>query len=105
MHSVHNVVFRDVSQSPSLAFTIEKKLKKLDKLSDEVNSSRVVIETPHQHKHKGKLFRAHIELSVKGSPITVHQEDTSVHVAVRDAFRAAERKLKQACSKRQSRRH
>ena len=105
MHNAHRVVYRDIDSSQALTDTITKKLHKLDRFSDHINSSRVVIETPHQHSHKGKLFRAQIELAIKGSPITLHQDHSSIHVAVRDVFRAAERKLKEVSSKEHARRH
>ena len=105
MHSAQNVVYRDIDSSHALTSTITRKLQKLNRLSDQINKSRVVLETPHQHKHKGKLYRARIELAVKGSPITLHQEDPSIHVAVRDLFRAAERKLKEVASREHARRH
>lgn len=94
-----DVVFRDVDHSPALAYTINKKLEKLARFSDDIIHSRVVLESPHNHKHKGRLFRASIELGVKGRPVTVSQDDPSVHRAVRDAFNAAERKLKQVSTR------
>jgi ribosome-associated translation inhibitor RaiA len=95
MHNVNNVVYRDLDASHALTSTIDKKLKKLNRISTQIHSSRVVLDSPHQHKHKGKLFRAQIELGVKGRSFTFHQDDPSIHVAVRDVFRAAERKLKE----------
>lgn len=100
-----NVVFRDVDQSPALAFTINKKLEKLHRFSDSILHSRVVLESPHKHKTKGKLFRASIELGLKGNPVTVSHDDPSAHRAVRDAFNAMERKLKEVSSKQRQPRH
>lgn len=99
MQTLNNVVYRDLDSSQALNTTIAKKLSKLNRISDQISSSRVVLETPHQHKHKGKLFRAQIELGVKGKPITLHQESSSIHIAVRDVFKAAERKLKEVSAK------
>ncbi|WNO10898.1 HPF/RaiA family ribosome-associated protein [Teredinibacter sp. KSP-S5-2] len=100
MLSNAEVVYRDIDSSPALSEVIEKKIQKLHRFSDSIMHSRVVIDTPHKHKHKGKLFRASIELGMKGSPITVSHDDPSVHVAVRDAFLAVEQKLKKEESKR-----
>lgn len=105
MKSNADVVFRDVDHSPALAFTINKKLEKLARYTDSIIHSRVVLESPHKHKHKGKLYRASIEIGLKGSPVTVSQDNTSMHIAVREAFNAAERKLKAACDKQKSSRH
>lgn len=105
MHNTQNVVYRDIDASQALTGIIDKKLKKLTRISDQINSSRVVLESPHHHKHKGKLYRAQLELGVKGTPITLHKDDPSIHIAVRDLFKAAERKLKEVSSRQQARRH
>lgn len=105
MKSNADVVYRDIDTSPALNDIIYKKIEKLHRYSDSIIHSRVVLDAPHRHKHKGKMFRASIELGMKGSPITVSQDDTSVHVAVRDAFTALERKLKEECAKRKDTRH
>ncbi len=105
MKSSADVVYRDIDSSPALTSIIEKRLEKLSRFSDSLISTRVVLDSPHNHKHKGKLYRASIELAVKGSPMTVTHDDTSVHVAVRDAFQAAERKLKEVESRRRATSH
>lgn len=102
MQNMNNVVYRDLDASQALTSTIDKKLKKLNRISSQIQSSRVVLDSPHQHKHKGKLYRAQIELGVKGNSFTLHQDDTSIHVAVRDVFKAAERKLKEVTAKQNS---
>lgn len=106
MNSNADVVYRDVDSSPALTDTIEKKIDKLQRYSsDNMLRTRVVLDSPHNHKHKGKLFRASIELGVKGAPMTVSSDDTSVHIAVRDAFAAAERKLKENAERKHPTRH
>lgn len=99
----NTVVYRDIDASPSLTQSINKKMSKLNRFSEEINSSRVVLEAPHQHQHKGKLFRAQIELAVKGNPVIIHNDDESIHIAVRDVFKKAERKLKALNQKRHGR--
>lgn len=99
-----NVVYRDLESSAALNAIIDKKVEKLTRYSDGIISSRVVIDIPHNHKHKGKLFRASVELDMKGNPLSVHCDDESVHVAVRDAFSSAERTLKKTVGRKRSRR-
>ncbi len=102
MHANAEVVYRDIDSSAALNEVIEKKVQKLHRYSDSIMHSRVVLDAPHKHKHKGKLFRASIELGMKGAPITVSHDDPSVHVAVRDAFSAIEQKLKKESEKRKT---
>ena len=96
MRSNADVVFRDLDHSPALAHTISRKLEKLKRFSPDIVRSRVVLDAPHNRQHKGKLYRASIELNLPGKPITVTHNAASAHLAVRDAFSAAERKLKEA---------
>jgi ribosomal subunit interface protein len=97
-----DVIYRDLDASAALNEVISKKLEKLFRFSDQIIHSRVTLDTPHNHKHKGKQYRASIELDLKGHPIAVTQDDESIHVAVRDAFISAERKLKQLAEKQRS---
>ena len=90
-----DVVYRDFDSSAALNDIITKKLEKLSRYTDQIVHSRVVLDTPHHHKHKGKQFRASIEIDIKGHPIAVTQDNESIHLAVRDAFNSAERKVKQ----------
>jgi ribosomal subunit interface protein len=94
-----DVVYRDLDSSPALNETITKKIEKLNRYSDQIVHSRVVLDTPHNHKHKGKQFRASLEIDIKGQPIAVTQDHESIHVAVREAFNTAERKIKQFSSR------
>lgn len=100
-----NVVYRDLDASPALNTIIYRKVEKLHKFSDSILHSKVVLDTPHNQKNKGKLYRAQVEIGVKGNPVLVTQDSTSVHLAVKDAFAAAERKLKQSASKTRAARH
>lgn len=94
MKASTNVVFKDVDHSPALAYTINRKLEKLERFCSAIIHSRVVINSPSKRHNKAKVFRACIEIGIKGSPILVSQDNESAHVAIREAFCAAERKLK-----------
>ena len=93
MKNAVDVVYRDLDSSALLNDVITKKLDKLSRYTDQILHSRVVLDMPH--KRSGKQFRASIEIDIKGNPIAVTQDHESIHVAVRDAFNTAERKIKQ----------
>jgi ribosomal subunit interface protein len=97
-----DVLYRDLDFSPALNEVISKKIDKLNRYSDQIIHSRVVLDTPHNHKHKGKQFRASIEIDLKGHPIAVTQDNESIHLAVRDAFNSAERKIKQITARQRT---
>jgi ribosomal subunit interface protein len=102
MKSAVDVHYRDMEYSASLNDVISKKLEKLNRFSDQIMHSRVVLDTPHNHKQKGKQFRASIEIDIKGHPIAVTQDNESIHLAVRDAFNSAERKVKQITARQRT---
>lgn len=89
-----NVVYKDIDHTPALTYSIHKKIEKLSRFSRAITHSKVILDSPHKNRIKGKLYRASIEVGVKGFPVIASHEDTSVHIAVRNAFNAAERKLK-----------
>lgn len=97
-----DVVYRDLDVSPALNSAIYKKLAKLNRYTDSIIRSRITLASPQKHKHKGKIFRASIDLGIKGMPVQVSQDGPSAHIAVRDAFEAAERKLKESSAKQRS---
>jgi hypothetical protein len=55
---------------------------------------------PHRHQRKGNNFSVRIDLTVPGSELVVSRDSTSdgshenVKIAIRDAFEAATRELK-----------
>ena len=97
-----DVLYRDLDFSASLNEVILKKIEKLNRYSDQIIHSRVVLDTPHNHKQKGKQFRASIEIDIKGYPIAVTQDNESIHLAIRDAFSSAERKVKQIAARQRT---
>ena len=91
--------FRDIPQSDAIEATVREKADKLDKFYDQIMTCRVMIEAPHGHHHKGKLYHIRIDLTVPNGEIVInrdpgdHHAHEDVYVAIRDAFDAARRKL------------
>lgn len=90
------ITFRDFpeSESPILENLIRRKVEKLNQFYKRINSCRVVITVPQKHKHQGKLYAIHIDLTVPGKEIVVNrQADQDLYVAIRDSFQALVRQL------------
>ena len=93
------ITFRDMEHSEAIEANVRKKAEKLDRFSDHLMSCRVVIEAPHRHRQKGKLYSVGVDLSVVGSELVVTHEGPlnhaheDVYVAIRDSFDAAIRQL------------
>ena len=94
------VTFRDMPRSDAVEAKIQERVDKLDKFYDRIMSCRVVIEAPHTHHHQGKRYHVRIDLTVPHGELVVSKDQHAdrthedVYVAVRDAFDAAQRQLK-----------
>lgn len=93
------IAFRDIPPSEALEADIRKKVAKLEQIFDRIMSCRVVVEAPHGHHNKGRLYHVSIDLTVPGEELVVNRSAEKNHahenayVAVRDAFNAARRML------------
>lgn len=99
------VNFRNMDPSPAVEARIREKAAKLERFNDRIIGCTVVVEAPHRHHHKGKLYSVHIDISVPGKDLVVDRakpldhSHEDVYVAVRDAFNAAVRRLEDYTSK------
>ena len=88
------VSFHGIAHSEALYGAIRKKAEELERFYDRIVSCRVVLELGGRHKRKGKQYSARIDLKVPGAEIAVtHEHDEDAHLALRDAFDAARRRL------------
>jgi ribosomal subunit interface protein len=95
------ITVRDMPHSLALESEIRKKADKLNQFYHHINSCHVTVQIPQKHKHQGKLYSVHIDLGVPGNTLVVnHKIDENVHIAIRDAFRAAQRQLSSYSHKR-----
>jgi cold shock CspA family protein/ribosome-associated translation inhibitor RaiA len=71
----------------------------LERLWDRITGCHVVIAQPHRHHRRGRFYSVRVDLVVPGGEIVVNREHPldqaheDVFVALRDAFRAAGRRL------------
>jgi ribosome-associated translation inhibitor RaiA len=85
--------------SEAIATNIRDKAAKLESFYEKIMGCRVLVEAPHRHHHKGKLYHVRIDLTLPGREIVINREPSQhashqdVYVALRDAFAAARRKL------------
>jgi ribosome-associated translation inhibitor RaiA len=99
MQTPLQVTFHNVDHSPALETRIRAAAAKLEQFYDRVVGCRVVVEAPHRHHHKGNLYRVRMYITVPGGEIDVSRnpEENHAHedpyVAIRDAFKAARRRL------------
>jgi ribosomal subunit interface protein len=93
------VVFRNMEPSPTAEEKARTLASRLERYFDKIISCRVVIESPHRHHHKGKLYHVRIDLTVPDAELVVSRESSAhhshedVYVAIRDAFNAIKKQL------------
>lgn len=93
------VTFRNLPPSEAVEAAVRERAGRLDRFFDRIVACRVVVEAPHQHHRKGRLYHVRIELVVPGEELVVsrepaeHHASEDVYVAIRDAFDEARRQL------------
>ncbi len=91
--------FRNTDPSEAVEARVRERVDKLETYFGRINSCRVVVEAPHRHHRKGKIYHVRIEIGVPGRTLIVdrdpgqHHAHEDVYVAIRDAFDAARRQL------------
>jgi len=100
MTNEFQVVFHNIDQSDAIIDTVNKRIGKLERFCDQIISGRVVLDSPHNHHHKGKVYSVGLEIHTTNKEVRVNQEQHDNHahedlyVTIRDAFNAAERQLR-----------
>lgn len=100
MSNEFQIVFHNIDQSEALTDSVNKRVEKLRRYNGDIIGGRVVLDSPHNNHHKGKVYSVTLELRTPTKEVVVTQEQHDNHahedlyVAIRDAFNAAERQLK-----------
>ncbi|KAF0191502.1 MAG: cold-shock DNA-binding domain-containing protein [Gammaproteobacteria bacterium] len=100
------ITFRDMEHSAAVEARIREKMTSLERFYDRITRCDVTVEMPHQHHHKGKLYRVRIHVTVPNGELTASREPhdnhahEDVYVAIRDAFRAVRRQLEDLSRRR-----
>ena len=105
MNNEFQVMFHNIDQTTAITRAVQKRIHKLTRYCDQILKGRVVLDSPHNNHHKGKVYSVGIEIHSPAGEIRVHQEQHDNHahedlyVTIRDAFNVAERQLKAVSKK------
>jgi len=97
--------FKNMEQSDAIKALVQEKVARLDSLYDRLTSCRVSVEAPHKQHRKGNQYHVRIFMGVPKGELVVSRDPGDVHahedlrIAIRDAFGAAERQLKEHARK------
>lgn len=92
--------FRNLQPSESVEGLVRERVARLEQLHRRITSCHVFIGAPHRRHRKGNQYEITIEVRVPGTELAVNRKpgDVNAHeeinVAIRDAFNAMERQLK-----------
>jgi ribosome-associated translation inhibitor RaiA/cold shock CspA family protein len=96
-----HLTFHNLDKSEAIEARVRQKVDHLDQLyPDRLTSCRVAIESPHRRQQKGHPYHIRIFLGVPGGEIAITRDPEvsgsheNMNAAIRDAFDAAERRLK-----------
>jgi cold shock CspA family protein/ribosome-associated translation inhibitor RaiA len=102
------ITFQDIDHSDAIEARLREESAKLEQFYDRITSMQVVVARPQHRHHKGDTYRIKLNLAIPGASgiaisrdpaVTGAHED--VYVTIRDAFKAARRRLQDLTRKRQ----
>ena len=94
------VTFKEIDRSDEIEARVRERIKGLEKVSDRITSCHVRVRAPHQRHRKGAQYVIDIDVITPSGSVHIGREPgdnfahEDVNVAIRDAFNAAERKLR-----------
>ena len=65
------ITFRHMSPSPAAERKVHERIEQLERLCPDITHCRVVVDAPHKHHHKGKLYSVRIDLHVPEDGVLV----------------------------------
>ncbi len=93
------ITFRHMDPSAALEARIRELAERFDRFSKNIMRCHVIVEPLDHHKHQGALYDFRIDITLPDEEIAIRHARPADHahedpyVALRDAFRAARRKL------------
>ncbi len=89
------ITFRGAERSAALEDAVVQRAAKLEQFYPQLIGLEATVEREEHSKQQGNHFAVKLVLEIPGNDIVIdHQRHEDAYVAVRDAFDAAERKLK-----------
>ncbi len=93
------ITFRHMEPSPALEVRIRELASRFDKFSEHIMRCHVIVQPLSHRPHQGALYDFRIDLTLPDEEVAIRRAHPADHahespyVALRDAFRAARRKL------------
>ena len=88
-----DITFRSMTTSPAVEHSISGWVDRLEHTFGRIERCSVVIEIPHNHQQRAKVFHVRLEVSIPEHMIIVSRDGDRLTAALSEAFRAARRQL------------
>lgn len=90
----YEIIDNGVLESPEANAYLHERIERLRRFYPRITSCRVVLDAPQTHHRKGGPYQVNIHADVPGGVARVtHQQADDLHVAISQAFDAAQRQL------------
>lgn len=89
------ISFRNLDPSPSAEELVRRRVAELVQADDRITSCRVVMEMGRHGHEPGNLFHVHLDVVVPGGEILVREAAEDLHLAIRETFDLARRRLQE----------
>jgi cold shock CspA family protein/ribosome-associated translation inhibitor RaiA len=102
METPLEIAFHNMPSSPDIEAEIRRQVGKLERRFGRLTACRVSVELLHRQHQTGNLYEVHITMRVPKGELAVSREphrakekyaDPDIHVSLREAFKAAARRL------------
>lgn len=111
MQTEPTISFHNMDKSEVDEEHIRAKIHDLDTIHPRIVGCRVVVDAPHRHGHKGRLYEVRIDVALPGKDISVSRDTghdhahEDINVAIYDAFVVAKRLLEDRMQLMSAHRH
>lgn len=78
------ITFHGLAHSDALEADIRGRVAWLEQFYSGIVACRVRVEVPHRHRHDGRHFDVHIEVTVPGHPPIIVSSEPSQHATLKD---------------------
>jgi cold shock CspA family protein len=102
------ITFKGINQSQAVEAAIRQRATRLERFSHQITRCHVIVDMPHQHRHRGNHYAIRIDITTPSGEVFVtrdpslddsHKDFQSV---LRDAFDAAARHLESDAQRSQT---
>jgi cold shock CspA family protein len=102
------ITFKGVDRSQAVEAAIRQRAARLERFSQQISRFHVVVDMPHQHRHRGNHYAIRIDITTPSGEVQVKRDPSlddshkDFQSVLRDAFDAAARHLENDAQRSQA---